>query len=246
MLQLYKNIKTLREQQGLSQNELARRVGYTSRTTIAKIESGKIDLPQSKIKAFAQALGTTPSDLMGWDSAKRREDMNNHFGAKLKFLREQHGLSQQELGQRVGVSRSAISMYEQNEREAPFEVIQALSTALETEISYLLADDPIYKAAYATAERAIKDELSGGNLHSGIDKGGFLSEAEREIIEKYRALNPDNQRKAYEYIRDLSAFQRVDEERQYYGYVAAYEGGYHPAIRLPEETIQKIKEDKEK
>lgn len=46
---LYDNIKTLRENLKISQDELAKRVGYKDRTSIAKIESGKVDLSQSKI-----------------------------------------------------------------------------------------------------------------------------------------------------------------------------------------------------
>lgn len=67
MLDLYKNIKRLREEQGLSQDALAKLTGYTDRSSIAKIEKGQVDLQQSKIAAFASALCTTSSDLMGWD-----------------------------------------------------------------------------------------------------------------------------------------------------------------------------------
>lgn len=62
---LYKNIRRLRKEKGLSQDELARLTGYKDRSSIAKIEAGKVDLSQSKIAAFARALDTTPSDLMG-------------------------------------------------------------------------------------------------------------------------------------------------------------------------------------
>ena len=65
---LYINIKNRRIELGMSQEELAEKMGYTSRSTIAKIESGKNDIPQSKIQAFAKALKTTPSILMGWES----------------------------------------------------------------------------------------------------------------------------------------------------------------------------------
>lgn len=67
MLTLYKNIKRLREQLGMSQDELAEKTGYTSRSSIAKIEKGLVDLQQSKSISFANALGVTPSQLMGWD-----------------------------------------------------------------------------------------------------------------------------------------------------------------------------------
>lgn len=67
MLDLYKNIKMRRIELNLSQEQLASKVGYTSRTSIAKIEAGEIDLPQSKIVLFAKALQTTPEWLMGWN-----------------------------------------------------------------------------------------------------------------------------------------------------------------------------------
>lgn len=66
-MKLYKRIRELREERHMSQEELALKTGYTSRTSIAKIEAGKIDLPQSKIVLFAEALDTTVSYLMGWE-----------------------------------------------------------------------------------------------------------------------------------------------------------------------------------
>ena len=69
MLKLYENIKVLRLEQRMTQDELARRAGYTDRSSIAKIERGMVDLPQSKIKQFAKIFGVTPSHLMGWDTS---------------------------------------------------------------------------------------------------------------------------------------------------------------------------------
>lgn len=67
MLKLYQNIKKLREEKGLSQEALAKLTGYTDRSSITKIEKGLIDLQQSKIELFANALGTTSRELVGWD-----------------------------------------------------------------------------------------------------------------------------------------------------------------------------------
>lgn len=67
MLKLYENIRACRKAAKMTQEELARKTGYTDRSTIARIEKGEIDLSQSKILQFAEALGTTPSHLMGWD-----------------------------------------------------------------------------------------------------------------------------------------------------------------------------------
>lgn len=64
-MELYNRIKMRREELGLSQVELAKKLGYKSRSSINKIESGENDIPQSKIAAFAKALETTPAYLMG-------------------------------------------------------------------------------------------------------------------------------------------------------------------------------------
>lgn len=69
MIELYRNIKKLREEKGLSQDELAKMTGYTSRSSIAKIEKGEVDLTRSKILAFAKALNIAPGTLIGWCSA---------------------------------------------------------------------------------------------------------------------------------------------------------------------------------
>ena len=60
-------IRCRREALEMSQDELARRLGYKSRTTINKIESGINDIPQSKVFKFADVLQTTPAFLMGLD-----------------------------------------------------------------------------------------------------------------------------------------------------------------------------------
>lgn len=65
MLDLYKNIKKYRELKNMSQEELAKRVGYSNRSAITRIEKGEIDLPQSKIVAIADALGVPAGALMG-------------------------------------------------------------------------------------------------------------------------------------------------------------------------------------
>lgn len=58
-------IRIKREGLGMTQGELAQKVGYTSHSSIAKVESGAIDLPQTKIEAIANALQTSPAYLLG-------------------------------------------------------------------------------------------------------------------------------------------------------------------------------------
>jgi transcriptional regulator with XRE-family HTH domain len=69
MLKLYENIRALRRHNKWTQEELAARMGYTDRSTIAKIENGKVDLPQTKIVEFAKVFNVSPGELMGWGDA---------------------------------------------------------------------------------------------------------------------------------------------------------------------------------
>ena len=83
-MKLYENIRTLRKALGMSQEELAFLTGYTSRSSIAKIENGSVDLSQSKIETFAVALHTSPQKLMDYDF-----DSSNDLG-QIKVIPEMY------------------------------------------------------------------------------------------------------------------------------------------------------------
>ena len=79
---LYDRIKDLRKKRKISQEELAKMTGYTDRSSIAKIEKGKVDLSETKIQLFATALNTTPAYLMGW----KDETKESNQGIKVPVL----------------------------------------------------------------------------------------------------------------------------------------------------------------
>lgn len=66
-MEIGERIKKRREELGISQDELAKKVGYTSRSSVAKVETNANGMVQSKLIAFAKALQTTPAYLMGWE-----------------------------------------------------------------------------------------------------------------------------------------------------------------------------------
>lgn len=53
------NIKQRRMELGLSQQELADKLGYKTRSTITKIEAGENQVPENKLPRFAKALDTS-------------------------------------------------------------------------------------------------------------------------------------------------------------------------------------------
>lgn len=55
-----------RKELGLTQGELAEKMGYKSKSTINKIEKCLNDVSQSNVVKFAAILQTTEAYLMGW------------------------------------------------------------------------------------------------------------------------------------------------------------------------------------
>ena len=70
-------IKKERERLGLSQAELGRLVGYSSRSTINKIEKGERDIPRDKVAKFAQVLAVNPAYLAGFTEQDIPDDLIN-------------------------------------------------------------------------------------------------------------------------------------------------------------------------
>ena len=67
-------IKQRRLELNLTQDELAQKVGYKSRSSINKIELSR-SLPLKKIEKMAKALETTPGFLMGWHNNTPSDDL---------------------------------------------------------------------------------------------------------------------------------------------------------------------------
>lgn len=72
-------IKQRRESLGMTQEELALKLGYKSRSTIAKIEKETRDVSQSKLFGFASVLRTSPEYLLGYASAEENNISQCNF-----------------------------------------------------------------------------------------------------------------------------------------------------------------------
>lgn len=68
---------------------------------------------------------------------------SNIFPQRLKELRLKKGLTQTELGEKVGVKQNTFTNWENGKREPNFETLLKLASILNTTTSYLLGESDI-------------------------------------------------------------------------------------------------------
>lgn len=86
MSELGKKIKLRREELGLSQDDLARMLGYKHKSSINKIELGAADVPRAKVPAFAKALGMTAIEFSGWTEERKALSFSYCLEQQMRIL----------------------------------------------------------------------------------------------------------------------------------------------------------------
>lgn len=125
LIEIGNRIKQLRTEKDMSQDELAKRSGYGSRSTINKIELGINDVPQSKIKAIAEALGVSVGTFLCWDEFDEKHDTNKIQKEVnlIEHIEQQHGKT----------TREAFEMYIQLDSDDQGEIRGEMKQMLKAE-----------------------------------------------------------------------------------------------------------------
>lgn len=76
-MKIGERIKERRTELGWSQRDLASKMGYNHHSTVARIEAGSVDIPQSRIVKFAEVLGVSLAYLMDWEDTKKEKSAEN-------------------------------------------------------------------------------------------------------------------------------------------------------------------------
>lgn len=63
------------------------------------------------------------------------------FGLRIKELREQHKMSQEQLGRRIDRSKSVISSYENNIKIPPLDILTKIAVIFNVSLDYLVGID---------------------------------------------------------------------------------------------------------
>lgn len=79
-------IKLRREELGITQEELAKRVGWASKGSVNKVELGRVGVPRSKMPALAKALQMDPSELVEFSVTGRAISFDYCIERQMKLL----------------------------------------------------------------------------------------------------------------------------------------------------------------
>lgn len=90
----------------------------------------------------------------------------SNFSDMLAYLRKRDGMSQKEIAEKVGVSRSTIGMYETGEREPDFETLEALADTFNVNMDTLLGKTHTVSNAIPYEDRHMVPIL--GSIPAGI------------------------------------------------------------------------------
>lgn len=127
------------------------------------------------------------------------------FKERLRSLRRQNNYSQQELADKIKVSKQTISQYERGIREPDFEYLNALCDIFNVSTDYMLGKANVTMRFLTETDLAT---LSSCDNHA-------LSPDESSLLEDYRQLNSLGKDKAREYVEDLKANNKyLDKEEE--------------------------------
>lgn len=137
-------IFTLRRSRQLSLAELAEKSGVTSRE-IAVLEQGQRVSPKlSTLEKLAKGFGMKTSrlvEMMEGQSHLSVEEKRNamQISERIKAARKKAGLTQKQLGEKMGISYQAVSQWENDLRNPKIETLRAIANALEVPLRDLIS-----------------------------------------------------------------------------------------------------------
>ncbi len=115
-------------------------------------------------------------------------------GDKIALLREKRGLTQEDLANKIGISRASLSHYEKNRREPDYATMTKLADFFHVSVDYLLGrtSEPTQVTDMAVRDFSENLELS-----------------DEQLLEKF-ALTVDGRKLTPEESRRFIAFIRAD------------------------------------
>lgn len=129
-------------------------------------------------------------------------------GQLIQQARKNAGLSQKQLGEKLGLSASMIGQWENDLRNPKMETLLKISDATDCDIAFLLPDELV--GAYFAGATRTYDEIRKNQIKS--EDVEELSEGLARIFEAYENLNEYGQQEAVKRVEELTEIPRYRAE----------------------------------
>lgn len=119
------------------------------------------------------------------------------FNEKLRALRKEHNMTQDELAEKLGISRSAVGMYEQGRREPDFELLDNTAELFDVSIGYLIGNET--KGSYPIHIEKTKLDPEGVKNRTTwyckrIQRSMDVTAEEARILQAFRRADKDTKK----------------------------------------------------
>ena len=143
MEKFHEKLKVLRKKKGLTQQEVADLV-HVDRVRITNWENGKREPNFENISMLACIFDVSIDFLLSENLEisketylKLKEEKKNLFSVRLKELRLQHGFSQEELAEKIGIKRNSYSDWENGKCKPNYEKLEKLADFFDVSLDWL-------------------------------------------------------------------------------------------------------------
>lgn len=133
-----KRLRMCRRDADMTQEELAEKLGYTSRTSISRVEKGEAEMPLSKLARCADIFGVELSVLV-YGESREPDTIEKKIGARIRQARKSADLTQMELAKKLGyTNQTTIARIEAGTNEIPVSKLIDCADILNVDVVYLL------------------------------------------------------------------------------------------------------------
>lgn len=143
MEKFHEKLKVLRKKQGLTQKSLSNMLNI-SQSAYAHWEQGMREPNFEKLSMLACIFDVSIDYLLSENLEiskesylKLKEEKKNLFSARLKELRLQHGFSQEELAEKIGIKRNSYSDWENGKCKPNYEKLEKIADFFGVSLDWL-------------------------------------------------------------------------------------------------------------
>ena len=144
MEKFHEKLKVLRKKQGLTQKDIADLV-HVNRVTYTNWEHGMREPNFEKLSMLACIFDVSIDYLLSENLEiskesylKLKEEKKNLFSVRLKELRLQHGFSQEELSEQIGIKQSSYSDWENGKFKPNYEKLEKIADLFDVSLDWLV------------------------------------------------------------------------------------------------------------